>query len=112
MALPLVFTSAAMTCGDCFCGSITLRPIFIAYENAPAVRSNGRRRGRGNCFDLGPNPECVARGNGFASANGGIAKSKRDCNGEGHTLQRLQLRVARRPRVRRREERVAQPGRR
>jgi len=79
---PLVFTSAATAGSDCFGGSITLRSISIAYENVPSVRSNARRCGCGNCFDRGPNPECVARGNIFASPNGGIARSTRDCNGE------------------------------
>jgi hypothetical protein len=82
LAPPIVFTSAATTCGDFFCGSISLPPIFITYENVPAVRSNGRRCGCGNCFDLGPNPKSVARDNRFASPNAGIAKSTRDCNGE------------------------------
>src|SRR4029077_14548029 len=79
---PLVFTSAATAGSDCFGGSITLRSISIAYENVPSIRSNARRCGCGNCFDLGPNPECVARGNNFASPNRGIARSTRDCNGE------------------------------
>jgi hypothetical protein len=76
------FTSAVTAGGDCFVSSITLRSISIAYENVPSVRSNARRCGCANCFDLGPNPECVARGNSFASPNRGIAKPTRDCNGE------------------------------
>ena len=79
---PLVFTSAATAGSDCFGGSITLRSTSIAYENVPSVRSNARRCGCRNCFDLGPNPECVARSNSFASPNRGIARSTRDCNGE------------------------------
>ena len=71
-----------MVCGDFFGGSITLRSIFIAYENIPSVRSNARRCGCGNRIDLGPNPECVARGDSFASPNRGIARSTRDRNGE------------------------------
>jgi hypothetical protein len=59
-----------------------LRSIFIAYENVPSVWSNARRCGCGNRIDLGPNPECVARGDSFASPNRGIARSTRDCNGE------------------------------
>jgi hypothetical protein len=58
------------------------RKFLIACENIPAVRSNARRCECGNCFDLGPNAECVARGDSFASPNRGIAKSTRDCNGE------------------------------
>jgi hypothetical protein len=54
----------------------------VAYETISTARSNARRCGRGNCFDLGPNPECVARSNSFASPNRGIARSKCDCNGE------------------------------
>jgi hypothetical protein len=65
-----------------FGGSITLRSIFIAYENVPSVWSNARRCGCGNRIDLGPNPECVARGDSFASPNRGIARSTRDRNGE------------------------------
>jgi hypothetical protein len=65
-----------------FGGSITLRSIPIAYENVSSVRSNARRCGRGNGFDLGPNPEYVARVNSFASPSGSIAKSTCDRNGE------------------------------
>ena len=59
-----------------------MRSIFIAYENVPSVRSNARRCGCGNCFDLGPNPKSVARDNRFASPNAGIARSTRDRYGE------------------------------
>jgi hypothetical protein len=59
-----------------------LRSIFIAYENIPSVWSNTRRCGCGNRIDLGPNPECVAHGDSFASPNRGIARPTRDRNGE------------------------------
>lgn len=58
------------------------RKFLIACENISVVRTNARRCGCSNCFDLGPNPECVARGNSFTSPNRGIARSTRDCNGE------------------------------
>jgi hypothetical protein len=59
-----------------------LRSTSIAYENVPSVRSNARLCGCGNGFGLGPNLECVAGGNSFASPNRGILRSTRDCNGE------------------------------
>ena len=46
------------------------------------MRSNARLCGCGNGFGLGPNPECVAGGNSFASPNRGTLRSTRDCNGE------------------------------
>jgi hypothetical protein len=76
------FQSAATAVSDCFGDSITLRSIFIAYENLPSVWSNARRCGCGNRIDLGPNPEWVAHGDSFASPNRGIARSTRDRNGE------------------------------
>jgi hypothetical protein len=58
------------------------RKFLIACENISPVRSNARRCECGNSFDLGPNAECFARDNSFASPNRVISKSTRDRNGE------------------------------
>ncbi len=58
MVFPLVFTSTAKRCGDCFTVDLSaLAPVPIAYENKIFNRENARRSGCCHCSYVSTNPE-------------------------------------------------------